>query len=53
MSNGRAMVYGARTKRKKHYNPDTMPQQIVFEDFDRDMGTEQLNDWEGEQHDTR
>ena len=53
MSNGRAMVYGARTRRKKHYDPDTMPQQIVFEDFDRDMGTEQLDEMEGLHHDTR
>ena len=52
MSNGRAMVYGARTRRKKHYDPDTMPQQIVFEDFDRDQGTEKLNDWEGLHHDS-
>ena len=53
MSNGRAMVYGARTRRKKHYDPDTMPQQIVFEDFDRDMGNEQLDEMEGLHHDTR
>ena len=52
--NGRAVAYGKRTKRKKHFTPDTMPtQRTIFEDFDRDQGTEKLNDWEGEQHDTR
>lgn len=33
-SNGRAMEYGARTRRKKHFDPDTMPQQIRFDAFD-------------------
>ena len=52
--NGRAVAYGKRTKRKKHFTPDTMPtQRTIFEDFDRDQGTEKLNDWEGEHHDTR
>ena len=52
--NGRAVAYGKRTKRKKHYTPDTMPtQRTIFEDFDRDQGTEKLNDWEGLHHDTR
>ena len=51
--NGRAVAYGKRTKRKKHFTPDTMPtQRTIFEDFDRDQGTEKLNDWEGEQHDS-
>ena len=52
--NGRAVAYGKRTKRKKHYTPDTMPtQRTIFDDFDRDIGTEKLNDWEGLHHDTR
>jgi hypothetical protein len=52
--NGRAVAYGKRTKRKKHFTPDTMPtQRTIFEDFDRDQGTEKLNDWEGLHHDTR
>ena len=51
--NGRAVAYGKRTKRKKHFTPDTMPtQRTIFEDFDRDHGTEKLNDWEGEHHDS-
>lgn len=52
--NGRAVAYGKRTKRKKHFTPDTMPtQRTIFEDFDRDLGTGKLNEWEGEQRDTR
>ena len=51
--NGRAAAYGKRTKRKKHFTPDTMPtQRTIFEDFDRDQGTEKLNDWEGLHHDS-
>jgi hypothetical protein len=51
--NGRAVAYGKRTKRKKHFTPDTMPtQRTIFEDFDRDHGTEKLNDWEGLHHDS-
>lgn len=50
--NGRAVAYGKRTKRKKHFTPDTMPVTgNLFDDFDRDLGTEKLNDWEGERHD--
>jgi hypothetical protein len=49
--NGRAVAYGKRTKRKKHFTPDTMPQRTIFDDFDRDLGTEKLNEWEGERHD--
>ena len=50
--NGRAVAYGKRTKRKKHFTPDTMPtQRTIFEDFDRDAPAEPLKDWEGEQHD--
>jgi hypothetical protein len=52
--NGRAVAYGKRTKRKKHYTPDTMPtQRTIFEDFDRDAPVPKLEDWEGEHHDTR
>ena len=52
--NGRAVAYGKRTKRKKHFTPDTMPtQRTIFEDFDRDAPTPKLEEWEGEQHDTR
>ena len=51
--NGRAVAYGKRTKRKKHFTPDTMPtQRTIFEDFDRDQGTEKLNEWEGLHHDS-
>ena len=47
--NGRAVAYGKRTKRKKHYTPDTMPtQRTIFEDFDRDAPAPKLEDWEGE-----
>lgn len=52
--NGKAVAYGKRTKRKKHYTPDTMPEQrTIFDDFDRDMPAPELNDMEGEIHDTR
>ena len=51
--NGKVLAYGKRTKRKKHFTPETMPtQRTIFEDFDRDQGTEKLNDWEGEHHDS-
>ena len=52
--NGKALAYGKRTKRKKHFTPDTMPtQRTIFEDFDRDAPAPKLEDWEGEYHDTR
>ena len=51
--NGRAVAYGKRTKRKMHFTPDTMPtQRTIFEDFDRDQGTDKLNDWEGLHYDS-
>ena len=51
--NGKAVAYGKRTKRKKHFTPDTMPtQQTIFEDFDRDAPAEPLKDWEGLHHDS-
>ena len=40
-SNGRAIEYGARTRRKKHFDPDTMPQQIQFDAFDSDIAKEE------------
>ena len=50
--NGRAVAYGKRTKRKKHYTPDTMPVTgNLFDDIDHEAPAEQLKDWEGEQHD--
>ena len=50
--NGRAVAYGKRTKRKKHYTPDTMPVTgNLFEDIDHEAPAEPLKDWEGEQHD--
>ncbi|MGJ1042704.1 hypothetical protein ACR77V_12770, partial [Staphylococcus epidermidis] len=50
--NGKAVAYGKRTKRKKHYTPDTMPtQRTIFEDFDRDAPAPKLEDWDGERHD--
>ena len=51
--NGKAVAYGKRTKRKKHFTPDTMPtQRTIFEDFDRDAPAEPLKDWEGLHHDS-
>ena len=51
-SNGRAVAYGKRTKRKKHYTPDTMPVTgNLFEDIDHEATAEPLKDWEGERHD--
>lgn len=52
--NGRAVAYGKRTKRKKHYTPDTMPVTgNLFGDIDHEAPAEPLKDWEGEHHDTR
>jgi hypothetical protein len=52
--NGRAVAYGKRTKRKKHYTPDTMPVTgNLFADIDHEAPAEPLKDWEGEHHDTR
>ena len=51
--NGRAVAYGKRTKRKKHYTPDTMPVTgNIFEDIDHDAPAPELNGMEGLQHDT-
>ena len=52
--NGRVVAYGKRTKRKKHFTPDTMPtQRTIFDDIDHDAPAPKLEDWEGELHDTR
>lgn len=52
--NGKVLAYGKRTKRKKHYTPDTMPVTgNLFDDIDHDAPAPKLEDWEGEQHDTR
>ena len=52
--NGKVLAYGKRTKRKKHYTPDTMPVTgNLFDDIDHEAPlTEPLKDWEGEQHDS-
>jgi len=44
--NGRALAYGKRTKRKKHYNPDTMPEQmsIHFDEYDKRMAETEVSD---------
>lgn len=50
--NGKAVAYGKRTKRKKHFTPDTMPVTgYIFDDIDHEAPAEPLKDWEG-QHDT-
>jgi hypothetical protein len=52
--NGKVLAYGKRTKRKKHYTPDTMPVTgNLFDDIDHDAQSEPLKDWDGLQHDTR
>lgn len=53
--NGKALAYGKRTKRKKHFTPDTMPVTgNLFDDIDHEAPLDEpLKDWEGEQHDAR
>jgi hypothetical protein len=47
--NGKAVAYGKRTKRKKHFSPDTMPVTgTLFDDIDHDAPAPKLEDWEGE-----
>ena len=47
--NGKALAYGKRTKRKKHFTPDTMPVTgNLFDEIDHDAPAEPLKDWEGE-----
>ena len=50
--NGKTLVYGKRTKRKKHFTPDTMPVTgNLFDDIDHEAPAEPLKEWEGEWHD--
>ena len=47
--NGKVVAYGKRTKRKKHFSPDTMPTTAtLFDDIDHDAPAPKLEDWEGE-----
>ena len=47
--NGKPLAYGKRTKRKKHFTPDTMPTQAsLFGDIDHNAPAPELEDWEGE-----
>ena len=47
--NGKAVAYGKRTKRKKHFSPDTMPVTgNLFDDIDHDATAPKLEEWEGE-----
>ena len=47
--NGKVVAYGKRTKRKKHFSPDTMPTTAtLFDDIDHDAPAPNLEDWEGE-----
>lgn len=47
--NGKAVAYGKRTKRKKHFTPDTMPTVgSLFDDIDHNAPAPPLEDYEGE-----
>ena len=47
--NGKALAYGKRTKRKKHFTPDTMPVTgNLFDDIAHEAPPPKLEDWEGE-----
>ena len=51
--NGKALAYGKRTKRKKHYTPDSIPVTgNLFDDIDHEAPAPKTEDWEGLQHDT-
>lgn len=51
--NGKAVAYGKRTKRKKHFTPDTMPVTgNLFDDIDHEAPAPKTEEWEGLQHDT-
>jgi hypothetical protein len=52
---GRKIEYGKRTKGHGHRTPDSYAhdQRITFPDFDRDAKAPELNEMEGEIHDTR
>ena len=48
---GRAIKYGAKTKRKPHRTPDSLAnsqQKIIFDDFDRETAQAEAEGWEGE-----
>jgi hypothetical protein len=47
--NGKPLAYGKRTKRKKHFSPDTMPTVgSLFDDIDHNAPAPPLEDYEGE-----
>lgn len=47
--NGKPLAYGKRTKRKKHFTPDTMPTVgSLFDDIDHNAPAPPLEDYEGE-----
>ena len=52
---GKQVAYGKKTKAKQHRTPDSYAtdQRLQFEDIDHDAPAPKLEDWEGEQHDTR
>ena len=50
--NGKAVAYGKRTKRKKHFTPDTMPiTGNLCDDIDHEAPAEPRKEWAGERHD--
>ena len=53
---GRAIEYGNRAKRKKHFTPDSIPQRIIFDDDDKALAemdaNNRIEDWEGEHRQT-
>ena len=51
--NGKAVAYGKRTKRKKHFTPDTMPVTgNIFDDYDREEADYEAQGWEGSHRQT-
>lgn len=50
--NGKAVAYGQRTRRKKHFTPDTMPGNL-FGDDDRAFADMEAQGWEGEHLQTK
>jgi len=42
--NGKPLAYGKRTKRKKHFTPDTMPEQVKIQFTDYDATTTDVPD---------
>jgi hypothetical protein len=47
--NGKPLAYGKRTKRKKHFSPDTMPTVgNLFDDIDHNAPAPPMEDYEGE-----